>query len=66
MSGLGAVQRCQNTAVLLPLHGDLPPLGSWSHFGLVFGTEERCGGEKVYILCTYGGDRPDLRIAPEK
>ena len=30
MSGLGTVQRCHNPVVTPPLHGGLPPLGSWS------------------------------------
>ena len=30
MSGLGTVQRCHNPVVMPPLHGGLPPLGSWS------------------------------------
>ena len=30
VSGLGTVPRCHNQAVMPPLHGGLPPLGSWS------------------------------------
>merc|ERR1711965_1133744 len=30
VSGLGTVPRCHNPVVMPPLHGGLPPLGSWS------------------------------------